>query len=110
MDSNHLQCIFCKDSYTGDIIERMFAKDQFMKEHFEKKTYRCVVNKQDSQLPGSHCVMVYQDKEKTYFINSLGRDFTHYGFKFKRPVYQVSRRSQCLESKLCEAHLVFFGM
>ena len=35
-----------------------------MKTHFEKETYMCVVNKQDSQFPGSHWVMVYQDKKK----------------------------------------------
>ena len=44
--------------------------------------------------------MIYQDKKKTYFTDSLGRDFTHYGFKFKRPAYQVFRRLQCLDSKL----------
>ena len=48
-------------------------------------------------------------QEKTYFIDPLGRDFTHYGFKFKIAVYQVSRRLQCLESKVCGAYLVFFG-
>ena len=63
-----------------------------MKERFEKKTYMCVVKEQNSQFPGGHWVMVYQDKKKTSFIGFLGRDFTHYGFKFKRPVYQVSRR------------------
>ena len=109
MDSNHLQCIFYKDSYTREIFEGVFAKDQFMKEHFEKETYMCVVNEQDSQFPGSHCVMVYQSKKKTYFIDSLGREFTHYDFTFKRPVYEVSRKLQCLDSKLCGAYLVFFG-
>ena len=48
-------------------------------------------------------------QEKTYFIGSLGREFTHYDFKFKRPVYQVSRRLQGLDFKLCGAYLVFFG-
>ena len=57
-----------------------------MKERFEKETYMCVVKEQNSQFPGSHWVMVYQDKKKTSFIGFLGRDFTHYGFKFKRPV------------------------
>ena len=57
---------------------------------------------QDSQFPGSHRVMVYQDKKKTYFIESL--HFTHYAFKFKRPVYQASRRLQYLDSKLCGAY------
>ena len=107
MDSNHPRCIFYKDSYTREIFEGVFAKDQFMKEHFEKETYMCVVNEQDSQFPGSHWVMVYQNKKKTYFIDSLGRDFTTYDFK--RPVYQVSRRLQCLDSKSCGAYLVFFG-
>ena len=69
----------------------------------------CVVNEQDPQFSGSHWMMVYQKKKKTYFMDSLGRDFTHYDFKFKRPVYQVSRRLQCLDSKLYEAYLVFFG-
>ena len=50
-------------------------------------------------------MMVYQNKKKTYFIDSLGREFTHYDFKFKRPVYQVSRRLQRLDSKLCGAYL-----
>ena len=68
----------------------------------------CVVNEQDSQFPGSHWVMVYQNKIKAYFLDSLGRDFTHYDFKFKRPVYQVFRRLQCLDSNLCGAYLVFF--
>ena len=81
-----------------------------MKEHFEKETYMCVVNEQDSQFPGSHWVMVYQDKKKTYFIGCLRRDFIHSGFKVKRPVYEVSRRLQCLDSKLCGAYLVFFGL
>ena len=80
-----------------------------MKEHFEKETYMCVVNEENSQFSGSHWVMVYQDKKKTYFIDFFGRDFTHYGFKFKRPVYQVLRRLQCLDSKLRGAYLVFFG-
>ena len=101
MDSNHLRFIFYKDSYTREIFQGVFAKDQFMKEHFEKETYMCTVNEQDSQFPGSHWVKVYQNKKKTYFIDSLGRDFTHYDFKFKRPAYQVSRRLQCLDSILC---------
>ena len=58
-----------------------------MKEHCKKETYICVVNKQDSQFPGSHWVMEYQNEKKTYFIDSLGREFTHSGFKFKRPVF-----------------------
>ena len=91
MGSNHLHCIFQKDPYTGEILEEVFAKDQFMKEHFEKETYMCVVNEQDSQFPRSHWLMVYQDKKNTYFIDSFGGDFTHYGFKFKRPICQVSR-------------------
>ena len=80
-----------------------------MKEHVEKETYMCVVNEQDSQFPGSHPVMVYQNKKNTYFIDSLGRHITHNDFKFKRPVYQVSRRLQYLDSKLCGAYLVFLG-
>ena len=68
-----------------------------------------VVSKQDSQFPGIHWVMVHQNKKKIYFIDSLGRDFSQYDFKFKRPVYQVSRRLQCLDSKLCGTYLVFFG-
>ena len=100
MDSNHLQCIFYKDSYTREIFEGVFANDQFMKEHFEKETY---------MFPESHWVMVYQNKKNTYFIDSLGIDFTHYGFRFKRPVYKVSRRLQCLDSKSCGAYPVFFG-
>ena len=86
----------------------MFAKDQFMKERFKKENCICLVNEQDFQFPGSHWGMVYQDKKNTYYIDSFGRDFTHYGFKFKRLVYQVFRRLQCLDSKLCEAYLVFF--
>ena len=35
-----------------------------MKERFEKETYMCVVNEQDSQFPGSHSVMVYEDKKR----------------------------------------------
>ena len=54
MNNNNLRCIFFKHSYTGDIFETVFAKDQFMKESFEKETYRCVVNEQDFQFPGSH--------------------------------------------------------
>ena len=107
MDSNHLRYIFYKDSYTREIFEGVFAKDQFMKEHFEKETYMCVVNEQNSQFPGSHWVMVYQNKKTTYFIDFFGRDFTHYDFKFKRPVNQVSRRLQCLDWKLCGAYIVF---
>ena len=80
-----------------------------MKENFEKETYICVVNKQDSQFPESHWVMVYQNKKKTYFIDSLGRDFTHHDFKFRRLVHQVSRRLQCLDSKLCAAYIAYFG-
>ena len=79
-----------------------------MKDHFEKEIYMCVVNEQEFQFPGTHWVMVYQNKKKTYFIDSLGRETTHYDFKVKRPVYQVSRRLQCLDSKLCEAYLAFF--
>ena len=57
-----------------------------MKERFEKEIYMCVVTEQDSQFPGSHWVMVYEDKKKTYFIESFERNFTNYGCKFKRPV------------------------
>ena len=49
-----------------------------MKEHFEKETYIGVVNEQDSQFLGNHWVMMYKDKKKAYFIDSLERDFTHY--------------------------------
>ena len=91
------------------IFERVFAKDEFMKELFEKEAYRCAMNEQHFQFLGSHWVMVYQDKKKIYFIDSPGRDFTHNGFKFKRPVYQVSRRLQCLDSKLCGVYLTCFG-
>ena len=69
----------------------------------------CVVNEQDSEFRGSHWLMVYQDKKAAYFIDSLERDFTHYGLKFKRPVYQVSRRLQFSDSKLCGTYLVLFG-
>ena len=61
------------------------------------------MNEQDSQFPGSHWVMVYQNKKKTYFVDSLGRGLTHYDFKFKRPVHQVSRKLHFLDSKLCAA-------
>ena len=90
-------------------FEGVFLQDQFMKERFKKETYICLVNEQNSQFPGSHWVMVYQEKKKNYFIDSLGKDFTHYGFKFERAVYQVSRRLQYLDSKICEAYLVYFG-
>ena len=43
--------------------------EQFLKERFKKGTFMCVVNEQDSQFPESHCLMVYQDKKKTYFID-----------------------------------------
>ena len=65
-----------KDPYTEEVFEGAFANDQFMKERFEKETYMCVVNEQDSQFPGSHSVMVYEDKKKTSFRNSLGRYFS----------------------------------
>ena len=109
MNSNHLRCIFYKDPYKGEIFEGVFAKDQLMKGCFEKEASIYVVNEKNFQFRGSRWVMVYQDKKKTYFIGSLGRDFTQYGFKFKRSVYQASRRLQCLDSKLCGAYLVFFG-
>ena len=47
--------------------------------------------------------------EDPYTGEIFERDLTHYGFKFKRPVYQVSNRLQCLDSKLCGFYLVFFG-
>ena len=53
-------------------------------------------------------MMVYQNKKKTCFIDSLGGYFSYYDFKFKRPVCQVSRRLQCLDPKVCGAYLVFF--
>ena len=87
----------------------MFAKDQFIKEPFEKETYMHVLNEQDSQFPESHWLMVYQNKKKTYFTDSLGRDLTHNDFNFKRLLYQVSTRLQFLDSKLWGAYLVFFG-
>ena len=87
----------------------MFAEDEFMKDRFEKETYMCVVNERDSLFPGSHWVMVYQNKKGTYFVDSLGRDFNHYGFKFERPIYQVPRTLQCLDSKLVRAYVTFFG-
>ena len=64
MDSNHLRCIFYKDSHTREIFQGMSAKDQFMKVSFKKETSMCVVTEQDSQFPGSHWVMVYQDKKR----------------------------------------------
>ena len=64
MDSSHLQCIFYKDHYIGEISEGVFAKDQSIKKRFEKETYMCVVNEQDSQFPGSHWVMVYQERKR----------------------------------------------
>ena len=100
--------MFYKDPYPAEIFDGVFAKDQFMKGRLKEKTYMYVVNEEDSQFSESHWVMAYQDQKKTYFIDSLRRYFTHYGFKFKRPVYQVSRRLQCLDSKLCGAYLVFF--
>ena len=75
--------MFYKDSYTREIIKGVFAKDQFMKGHFEKETYMCVVNEQDSQFPGSRWVMVYDNNKNIYSIDFLGRDFAHYEFKFK---------------------------
>ena len=101
--------MFYKDSYTREIFEGVLAKDQLMKEHFEKETYMCLVNEHDSQFPGSHLVMVYHNKKQTYFKDSTGRDFAPYDFKFPRLIYQVSRRLQCLDPKLCEAYLVFSG-
>ena len=47
--------------------------------------------------------------KKAYFIHCLRREFTHYGFKFKTPIYQVSRRLKYLDSKLCRTSLVLFG-
>ena len=44
MNSNHLRCVFYKDPYKGEIFEGVFAKDQFMKEYFEKETCMCGVN------------------------------------------------------------------
>ena len=38
IDSNHLRCTFDKDLYTREIFQGVFAKDQFMKEYFEKET------------------------------------------------------------------------
>ena len=52
MDSSHLRCIFYRNSYTREIFEVVFVKDQFMKEHFKKETYMSVMNKQDSQYSG----------------------------------------------------------
>ena len=37
-----------KNSCRGEIFEGVLAKDQFLKEHFEKDTCMCVVNEQDS--------------------------------------------------------------
>ena len=64
MGSNHLRCISYEDSYTREIFTEVIAKYQFMKEHFEKETCICVVNKQGSQFPGIHWVMVYQNKKR----------------------------------------------
>ena len=69
----------------------------------------CAVTEQDSQFLGSHWVIVFQGMKKAYLMDSLGRDFTHYGFKFKKPLYQVSSRLQCLDSKLCGAFFAFCG-
>ena len=43
--------MFYKAPYTVEIFEGVFAKDQFMKERFEKEIYMCV---KDSRFPGSH--------------------------------------------------------
>ena len=48
MDENHLRYIFYKDPYTGELLVGVSGKAQFMKEHFKKETYMCVVNEQDS--------------------------------------------------------------
>ena len=47
-------------------------------------------------------------QRKNLFHSVSWKRLYHYGFEFKRPVYQVSRRLQCLHSKLCGAYLVFF--
>ena len=70
MDSNNLRCIFHKDPYAGEIFEGVFAKDQFMNEHFKKETGMCVVNEQDSQFPGSHLGDGVSRREK-YLFHSL---------------------------------------
>ena len=49
-----------------------------MKECFEKETYMCVVNEQDSQFPGSHWMMVYEDP--------LGREFTLMASNLRDPL------------------------
>ena len=71
----------------------MLAKYQLMKEHFEKETYMCLVNEHDSHFPGSHLVMVYHNKKKTYFKDSPGKDSAPFDFKFPRPIYQMSRKN-----------------
>ena len=103
MDSNHLLCIFYKDSCTKHIFQGMFAKDQFMKEHFKNETYMCVVNEQDFRFPGSHWVFVYQNKKKMHFLDFHESDFAY------RLVCQVSRGLQGLDTKLCEAYPLVFG-
>ena len=110
MDSNHLRCIFENDPYTKYIFEGVFARDEFLETSFTRDIYMCVVNEQDSKYPGSHWLLVYQDGKKNYFIDSLGRDYTYYGLKLKRPVYQIHRRLQCLDSQLCGAYVIFFGI
>ena len=94
------------DKYLRECLQKI---NLLIKKHFKKEIYMCVVNEQDSQFPGSHWVILYHDKQNTYFTDSLGRDFAHYGLEFKRLVYKVSGTLTCLGPKLCRAYLVFFG-
>ena len=88
----------------------MFLKDQFMKKHFEKETCMSVLNEQDSQVPGSHWVIVYQNKKNTYFIDSFGRDFFHYDFNFKGPIYLPRiYKITMFRIEITWSFLVFFG-
>ena len=109
----YLEIYFTKNSYHTELCQlRDISKGVCERSIHERALLnrKLHVNEQDSQFPGSHWVMVYQDKKKNYFIDSFGRDSTHYGFKFKRPIRQVFNRLQCLDSKLCGACLVFFWM
>ena len=59
------------EKYLRECLQKI---NLLIKKHFKKEIYMCVVNEQDSQFPGSHWVILYHDKQNTYFTDSLGRD------------------------------------
>ena len=95
--------------YTGDIYRSDCKISIYERALWERNLHMCSKQTRFSVSWNSLGDGVSEQKKINYFIDFLGRNFTHCDLKFKRLVYQVSRRLQCLDSKLSGDYLLFLG-